>query len=59
MRHEEAAMLAAVKELHITRDRMKALRLRQQHDIQRRKQRAAILASSGGSPGDCLLLCCH
>ena len=51
VRHEEANMLAAVKELMKTRERMKALRLRSLHDIERRKQRATILANTGGSPG--------
>ncbi|GFO26753.1 cytadherence high molecular weight protein 2 [Plakobranchus ocellatus] len=51
VRHEEANMAAALKEVAKTREKMKALRLRSLHDIERRKERAAILAATGGSPG--------
>ena len=52
VRHEEANMSAALKEVAKTREKMKALRLRSQHDIERRRERAAILAATGGSPGE-------
>lgn len=51
MCHEEANMQASMKELAKTREKMKALKLRTLHDIDRRQQRATILATTGGSPG--------
>ena len=51
VRHEETTMEAALKELSKTRNRMKAHLLRTQQDVDRRKNRAAILATTGGSPG--------
>lgn len=51
VRHEESTMEAALKELSKTRNRMKAHLLRTRQDIDRRKNRAAILATTGGSPG--------
>ena len=44
-------MEAALKDLGKTRSRMKAHLLRTRQDIDRRKNRAAILATTGGSPG--------
>lgn len=51
VRHEESTMEGALKELGKTRNRMKAHLLRTRQDIDRRKNRAAILATTGGSPG--------
>lgn len=51
VRHEETTMEAALKELSKTRNLMKAHLLRTRQDVDRRKNRAAILATTGGSPG--------
>jgi hypothetical protein len=45
--HEESALDAALKDLGRARERMKSHLLRTRQDIERRKTRAAILATTG------------
>ena len=51
IRHEEATLEAAVKELTRARTKMKIHLLRSQQDVKRRLDRANILATTAGSPG--------
>ena len=52
IRHEESTLEAAVKELTRARIKMKVHLLRSQQDVKRRLDRANILATTGGSPGE-------
>ena len=52
IRHEENLLEGAVKELIRARTKMKVHLLRSQQDIKRRLDRANILATTGGSPGE-------
>ena len=51
VRLEESNVIAALVELEKSRARMKSHLLRSQHDVERRLERAAILAVTGGCPG--------
>ena len=51
VRHEESNAEAAIKELDKARIRMKSHLLRSQQDVERRLDRASILAVTGGCPG--------
>ncbi|KAH3750553.1 hypothetical protein DPMN_185080 [Dreissena polymorpha] len=51
VRHEEATLESAIKELENSRNKMKVHLIRTQQDIKRRQERASILATTGGSPG--------
>ena len=52
IRHEEALLEGAVKELVRARTKLKVHLLRSQQDVKRRLDRANILATTGGSPGE-------
>lgn len=51
VRLEESNMMAAIAELEKARARMKSHLLRNQHDTERRLERASVLAVTGGCPG--------
>lgn len=51
VRLEESNLMTALTELEKARDRMKGHLLRTQHDIERRLERASVLAVTGGCPG--------
>ena len=52
VRHEQTQLETSLKDLEKTRKRMKTELLQTQHNLVRREERAAILAATGGSPGE-------
>ena len=51
VRHEEQNLETAIRELEKARVKMKTHVIRSQHDLERREERANMLATTGGCPG--------